>query len=103
MFTPSFLVCACLMTCVWVQTHTHTHTQLRVNIRPHCLTEVGLGALLSRLPWRALYKTAVIRIAPSELDYKMSTLTSHYWGKMNQRRRRRLVTCQLLSLTKWSE
>jgi len=21
-------------------------------LRPHCLTEVGLGALLSRLPWR---------------------------------------------------
>ena len=29
---------------------------------PHCLTEVGLGALLSRLPEGVLYKTAVIRI-----------------------------------------
>ena len=31
-------------------------------LRPDCLTEVELGALLSRLPEEALYKTAVITI-----------------------------------------
>jgi len=36
--------------CVWRQWPTLLYSSLA--LRPHCLTEVGLGALLSRLPWR---------------------------------------------------
>jgi len=36
--------------CVWRQWTTLLCSSLA--LRPHCLTEVGLGALLSILPWR---------------------------------------------------
>jgi len=53
----------------WLQRRGHSQTHIRWNtslsslpLRPFCLTDAGLGALLSRHSWRALYTTNVIII-----------------------------------------